>query len=49
MPPFRIDWVLASPGVEVLEASITATRPGGVFPSDHLPVQATMRVPVSRS
>ena len=47
--PFRIDWILASPGVEVLEASINATRPGGVFPSDHLPVQATVRVPRSGS
>ncbi|MFE7606468.1 endonuclease/exonuclease/phosphatase family protein [Brachybacterium paraconglomeratum] len=45
---FRIDWILASPGVEVLEASINAARPGGVFPSDHLPVPASVRVPVAR-
>ena len=44
---FRIDWILASPGVEVLEASINAERPGGVFPSDHLPVQASVRLPVT--
>ena len=46
---FRIDWILASPGVEVLEASINAARPGGVFPSDHLPVQASVRLPLTES
>ncbi|MDN5600175.1 MAG: hypothetical protein ACTHV2_11605 [Brachybacterium sp.] len=46
--PFRIDWVLASPSAEVLEASITATRPG-VSPSDHLPAQARCGCPVSGS
>lgn len=44
---FRIDWILTSPGAEVLEASINAGRPGGVFPSDHLPVQASVRMPVT--
>ena len=46
--PFRIDWVLLSPSAEVLEASITATRPG-VSPSDHLPAQARCGCPVSGS
>ena len=46
---FRIDWILASPGVEVLEAAINAGRPGGVFPSDHLPVQANVRLPLTES
>ena len=46
---FRIDWILASPGVEVLEAAINAGRPGGVFPSDHLPVQASVRLPLTES
>lgn len=46
---FRIDWILASPGVEVLEAAINAERPGGVFPSDHLPVQASVRLPLTES
>lgn len=44
---FRIDWILASPDVRVLEASINAMRPDGVFPSDHLPVQARVAVPAS--
>ena len=46
---FRIAWILASPGVEVLEAAINAERPGGVFPSDHLPVQASVRLPLTEN
>ncbi|MGP9537324.1 endonuclease/exonuclease/phosphatase family protein [Brachybacterium sp. AOP43-C2-M15] len=42
---FRIDWILASQDVQVLDASINAMRPDGVFPSDHLPVQAQVRMP----
>lgn len=42
---FRIDWILLSEGVRVLDATIDARRPGGVFPSDHLPVQAHVVLP----
>ena len=42
---FRIDWILLSQGVRVLDARIDDSRPDGVFPSDHLPV----RVPTSGS
>ena len=36
---FRIDWILLSQGVRVLDG-IDDSRPDGVFPSDHLPVRA---------
>lgn len=36
----RIDWVLATPDVRVLEAAINTSTPHGVWPSDHTPVQA---------
>ncbi|PWH07262.1 hypothetical protein DEO23_00980 [Brachybacterium endophyticum] len=42
---FRIDWILLSQGVRVLDARICDLRPGGVFPSDHLPVQAHVVMP----
>ncbi|MFJ6567552.1 endonuclease/exonuclease/phosphatase family protein [Streptomyces sp. NPDC091292] len=38
----RIDWILATPGVTVHRASINAFSSGGQFPSDHLPVQASL-------
>ncbi|MER5844261.1 endonuclease/exonuclease/phosphatase family protein [Streptomyces prasinus] len=38
----RIDWVLATPGVVVHRASVNTYAPGGRFPSDHLPVQASL-------
>ncbi|WP_462418441.1 endonuclease/exonuclease/phosphatase family protein [Kytococcus sp. Marseille-QA3725] len=40
----RIDWVLATPGVRVLEVGINTARPRGVWPSDHTPVQALVRM-----
>lgn len=43
--PFRIDWVLLSSEIQVLDASITAPHQGDPFPSDHLPVQASIRIP----
>ncbi|MGO3210247.1 endonuclease/exonuclease/phosphatase family protein [Brachybacterium sp.] len=46
---FRIDWILLSQGVRVLDARIDDSRPDGVFPSDHLPVRARVRVPMSPS
>lgn len=40
----RIDWILVSPGITVEAAAINANRFGGRFPSDHLPVQAHIRL-----
>ena len=41
----RIDWIVVTPGVEVDRIGINSRRPGGVWPSDHLPVQAVLRLP----
>jgi endonuclease/exonuclease/phosphatase family metal-dependent hydrolase len=41
----RIDWILTSPSVTTRTASINTFQRGGQFPSDHLPVQATVRLP----
>ncbi|MFD3505265.1 endonuclease/exonuclease/phosphatase family protein [Streptomyces sp. NPDC058676] len=38
----RIDWILASSGVTTHRASINTFAPRGQFPSDHLPVQASV-------
>jgi endonuclease/exonuclease/phosphatase family metal-dependent hydrolase len=38
----RIDWILASTGAVVHRASINTFAPNGQFPSDHLPVQASL-------
>ncbi|MFD7439585.1 endonuclease/exonuclease/phosphatase family protein [Streptomyces sp. NPDC059861] len=38
----RIDWILATPGVTVHRADINTFQVDGQFPSDHLPVQATL-------
>ena len=38
----RIDWILASPGTRVRESVINTFSRDGQFPSDHLPVQATL-------
>ncbi|GAA3047139.1 endonuclease/exonuclease/phosphatase family protein [Streptomyces glomeratus] len=38
----RIDWILATPGVTAHWASINTFAPDGRFPSDHLPVQASL-------
>ncbi|MFG3661910.1 endonuclease/exonuclease/phosphatase family protein [Streptomyces sp. NPDC047706] len=38
----RIDWILATPGVTVHRADINTFSVDGQFPSDHLPVQATV-------
>jgi len=40
----RIDWVLATPGTEVLAATINTWTSGGRYPSDHTPVQALLRL-----
>lgn len=41
----RIDWVLASPSVTILEAAISMFRVRGRYPSDHAPVHALVRLP----
>ncbi|MFD6138929.1 endonuclease/exonuclease/phosphatase family protein [Promicromonospora sp. NPDC060271] len=40
----RIDWILASPGVEVRAAAINTWTSGGRYPSDHTPVQALLKL-----
>lgn len=40
----RIDWILVGRGVEVLSAGINPARDAGVAASDHLPVQAVIRL-----
>jgi endonuclease/exonuclease/phosphatase family metal-dependent hydrolase len=41
----KIDYVLVTPGVEVLHAAIVRTSKAGRVPSDHFPVTATLRLP----
>ncbi|KUF14605.1 MULTISPECIES: endonuclease/exonuclease/phosphatase family protein [Streptomyces] len=38
----RIDWILATPAARVHAAAINTFSLGGQFPSDHLPVQASL-------
>ncbi|MGW7258373.1 endonuclease/exonuclease/phosphatase family protein [Streptomyces sp. NPDC054834] len=38
----RIDWILATPGVTTHRATINTYARDGQFPSDHLPVQASV-------
>lgn len=45
----RIDHVLVGPGFELLEARILDERVDGLFPSDHFPVVAAVRVPLPPS
>ncbi|MDJ0321036.1 endonuclease/exonuclease/phosphatase family protein [Pseudarthrobacter sp. PS3-L1] len=40
----RIDWILATPDVAVLQAAINTSTTGGRYPSDHAPVQALVRL-----
>lgn len=40
----RIDWILTRGAVTVPAAAINTTGDGGQFPSDHLPVQALLRL-----
>lgn len=39
----RIDWILVRGPLTVLDAAILGDRPGGVYPSDHYPVTASIR------
>ena len=43
----RIDWIFVSPTIGVARAGINARRIDGRWPSDHLPVQAVVRIPES--
>jgi endonuclease/exonuclease/phosphatase family metal-dependent hydrolase len=36
----KIDYILVTPGVKVLEAAIMHDERGGKYPSDHYPVRA---------
>lgn len=45
---FRIDWILLSQDVQVLDARIDDFRLDGTFPSDHLPVRANVELPTKR-
>jgi len=51
LPPLaggpRIDWILATPGVAVSASVINRYGSGAQFPSDHLPVQARLRLPLT--
>lgn len=40
----KIDYILVSPDVQVIEAEIERNRYGGRYPSDHFPVSAVLRV-----
>ncbi|MFI2435443.1 endonuclease/exonuclease/phosphatase family protein [Streptomyces sp. NPDC018693] len=40
----RIDWILATPDVTALRTSVDTYAHGGQWPSDHLPVRATLRL-----
>jgi endonuclease/exonuclease/phosphatase family metal-dependent hydrolase len=46
-PGRRIDYVLVSAGIEVLQHGILSDTFDGRFPSDHLPVLAEIAIPVS--
>jgi endonuclease/exonuclease/phosphatase family metal-dependent hydrolase len=41
----RIDWILTTPGITTSSAKINTFERRGQFPSDHLPVQAVVRLP----
>ena len=45
----KIDYVLALPSAEVLEAQILYDNIDGRYPSDHYPVTARLRLPVTES
>ena len=41
----RDDWILTTPGVTALAALMNTYRRGSQYPSDHLPVEARLRLP----
>ncbi|MFC8799425.1 endonuclease/exonuclease/phosphatase family protein [Promicromonospora sp. NPDC057138] len=40
----RIDWILATPGIEVRAAAINTWTRDGRYPSDHTPIQALLKI-----
>lgn len=40
----RIDWILVTPTIAVLKSGVNITRPDGMWPSDHAPVHAVVRI-----
>jgi endonuclease/exonuclease/phosphatase family metal-dependent hydrolase len=44
----RIDWILTTRDVAVTEVGINTARYGGVWASDHVPVSAVVRVPLTQ-
>jgi endonuclease/exonuclease/phosphatase family metal-dependent hydrolase len=42
--PFTIDWVLTSPHFELLNSDVDTTHRDGLYPSDHYPLTATLRL-----
>lgn len=42
----RIDWILVTPGIKVEAVAADPFTDGGRYPSDHLPVQARVGLPV---
>ena len=42
-----IDWLLASPALEVVAARVDRATRGDLFPSDHCPLVVTLRLPVA--
>jgi len=46
---YKIDYVLAQPSALVLEAQILYDNIDGRYPSDHYPVTARLRLPISKS
>jgi endonuclease/exonuclease/phosphatase family metal-dependent hydrolase len=45
----RIDWIAVTAGIAVREIGINPRRYDGRWPSDHLPVQAVLRIPATAS
>jgi endonuclease/exonuclease/phosphatase family metal-dependent hydrolase len=44
---YKIDYVLAQPSAQVLEAQILYDNVDGRYPSDHYPVMARLGLPVA--
>lgn len=45
VPGARIDWILVSPDIDVMDTRVNVRNFDGRFASDHLPVEATLRIP----
>jgi len=41
----RIDWIAVTPDIQVAEAAVNTFRLDDRYPSDHAPIQATVRIP----